>query len=344
VHAADEHEIPLDAEHGTDILGAIIEASSCSPNKTFYGSLHNWGHVMMARMHDPDHRFMENPGVMSDTSTSLRDPIFYRWHRFVDNLFQDHKGLLKPYTREQLSFEGIHVLSAMVHAKQNNIVTTYMKDDHLDISHGINFGTGHKVSVKYHHLDHEPFSLIVNIENNTGEVKHATIRVFLGPKYDELGNHLDLDDQRRLMIELDKFHQELAPGKNVVNRNAADSNVTLSHTYSFEELKAGQGGSADANEYCSCGWPEHMLLPRGNHKGMEFELFVIATDYTVDNPDGATVKTICSDAVSYCGAKDQKYPDTKPMGFPFDRHTPHTAADFLTENMTMTNVVIKHLG
>lgn len=62
--------------------------------------------------------------------------------------------------------------------------------------------------VKYHHLDHEPFSLIVNVENNTGAAKQATIRVFLGPKYDELGNRLLPDDQRRLMIELDKFHKE----------------------------------------------------------------------------------------------------------------------------------------
>lgn len=75
----------------------------------------------------------------------------------------------------------------------------------------------------------------------------------------------------------------VAPGKNVINRNAIESSVTLSHTYTFEELKAGQGGAADASEYCSCGWPEHMLLPKGTHKGMVYELFVMATDYTVDN-------------------------------------------------------------
>ena len=56
-------------------------------------------------------------------------------------------------------------------------------------------------------MDHEPFSLIINLENTTNEVKHATIRVFLGPKYDELGNVLAPDEQRRLMIELDKFHK-----------------------------------------------------------------------------------------------------------------------------------------
>lgn len=47
--------------------------------------------------------FQENPGVMSDTSTSLRDPIFYRWHRFVDNIFQQYKATLKPYDKAQVS-------------------------------------------------------------------------------------------------------------------------------------------------------------------------------------------------------------------------------------------------
>ena len=28
---------------------------------------------------------------------------------------------------------------------------------------------------------------------------------------------------------------------------------------------------------------------------------------------------VCDDAVSFCGLKDQKYPDRRNMGFPFDR-------------------------
>ena len=57
VYSSDGSKIPLDAANGANILGSLIEASSASANKAFYGSLHNWGHVMMARMHDPDGRF-----------------------------------------------------------------------------------------------------------------------------------------------------------------------------------------------------------------------------------------------------------------------------------------------
>lgn len=55
----DEHgnEIILTPEHGIDMLGAMIESSYESKNLDYYGNLHNSGHVMMARIHDPDERF-----------------------------------------------------------------------------------------------------------------------------------------------------------------------------------------------------------------------------------------------------------------------------------------------
>ena len=34
--------------------------------------------------------------------------------------------------------------------------------------------------------------------------------------------------------------------------------------------------------FCGCGWPQHMLLPRGKQEGMAFELFVMVTDWSQD--------------------------------------------------------------
>nr|CCA94919.1 hemocyanin subunit e [Euphrynichus bacillifer] len=337
--------IPLDKDHGADILGALIESSYESKNAGFYGSLHNWGHVMMARVHDPDGRFQENPGVMSDTSTSIRDPIFYRYHRFVDNIFQDFKLSLNPYTKEELDFPGIEVVNVTVTAKVPNLVTTYLKEAELELHHGIDFGTTHSVKAAYKHLDHEPFAYNISVENKTGGVKTATVRIFLAPKHDELGNLLEPDDQRRLAIELDKFVYELAAGKNVIAHDHRDSSVTVSKIYTFSQIQAGEGVHEDGSESCSCGWPEHMLLPRGNFKGMEFHLFVILTDHDQDAVEGATTKGSCADAFSYCGVKDHKYPDSKAMGFPFDRHiVNHDIHGFLPSNASVTEVKIKFTG
>lgn len=47
----------LDTENGIDVLGALVESSYDSINPAYYGSLHNWGHVIMASAHDPDGRY-----------------------------------------------------------------------------------------------------------------------------------------------------------------------------------------------------------------------------------------------------------------------------------------------
>lgn len=53
------------------------------------------------------------------------------------------------------------------------------------------------------------FRLVVSIEvnNTTGRGVMGTVRLFLAPVQDERGRQLAFDEQRRLMIELDKFTQ-----------------------------------------------------------------------------------------------------------------------------------------
>ncbi|XP_054709528.1 hemocyanin A chain-like [Uloborus diversus] len=338
---AEGHDIPLDEENGADIIGALIESSVDSKNPQFYGNLHNWGHVMMAYIHDPDGRFKETPGVMNDTATSLRDPIFYRFHRFIDNVFQEYKHTLPVYTKEKLNFQDVQVTEIKVNAKISNVIHTFIREDELELSHCMQFATPGSVRARYHHLDHEAFSYIITTVNNSNVEKQGTVRIFLAPKYDELGNIIPLDEQRRLFIEMDKFSIELRPGKNTLVRSSTDSSVTISSTYTFKELLHGEDMQEDRDEFCSCGWPQHLLVPKGNDKGMVFDLFVMITDAEKDKV-ATTGKTACTDALSYCGVMGEKYPDKKPMGFPFDRTiVAESQEEFCTPNMLISNVIVR---
>lgn len=52
----------------------------------------------------------------------------------------------------------------------------------------------------------------------------------------------------------------------------------------------------------------------------------------------------CNDAASYCGVRGQRYPDQKPMGFPFDRNGRQGVdglRSFLTKNMFIQDVTIR---
>lgn len=53
------NSVPLTEERGIDVLGNIMEASILSPNRRAYGDLHNFGHLFISYIHDPDHRHLE---------------------------------------------------------------------------------------------------------------------------------------------------------------------------------------------------------------------------------------------------------------------------------------------
>ena len=142
---------------------------------------------------------------------------------------------------------------------------------------------------------------------------------------------------------MDKFPVDLRPGKNTIVRSSTDSSVTISSTYTFKELLHGEDLREDRTEFCSCGWPQHLLVPKGNDKGMIFDLFVMITDGELDKVEGSGHgKKLCNDALSYCGVMDEKYPDKRAMGFPFDRKiVAENHEEFLTHNMKVSNIIVR---
>uniref|UniRef100_A0A1B0DD67 Hemocyanin C-terminal domain-containing protein n=1 Tax=Phlebotomus papatasi TaxID=29031 RepID=A0A1B0DD67_PHLPP len=129
------------------------------------------------------------------------------------------------------------------------------------------------------------------------------------------------------------------PGANTIRRRSTESNVTIPFERTFRDLDANRpsvGTSAEAQfNFCGCGWPQHMLIPKGLPEGLRCELFVMLTNYEEDRIEQDLVGT-CNDAFSFCGVRDRLYPDRRPMGFPFDR-LPRQGSDrlntFLTPNM-----------
>ncbi|KAE8573029.1 Putative prophenoloxidase [Halyomorpha halys] len=98
--------LELSETRGIDILGNLLEASILSTNRNLYGDLHNLGHVAIALCHDPEAKNLETFSIMGDPATAMRDPIFYRWHAFIDDIFAEHKNTLPRYTTQQVENNG----------------------------------------------------------------------------------------------------------------------------------------------------------------------------------------------------------------------------------------------
>ena len=57
---------------------------------------------------------------MDDTATAIRDPIFFRWHKFIDDLFVRHKNKLTPYSADDLSFNPVCLEEIYVQVNKKN--------------------------------------------------------------------------------------------------------------------------------------------------------------------------------------------------------------------------------
>jgi hypothetical protein len=127
-----------------------------------------------------------------------------------------------------------------------------------------------------------------------------------------------LADNRRLWIEMDKFGVTLAASQRaVIYRPSRLSSVVRKPAWRPTEPRPvlAPGTPAEARSYCDCGWPYHLLVPGGTAAGMPFRLMVMMTDWTVDR---VGADSACG-SLSFCGARDADYPDSRAMGYPFDR-------------------------
>jgi hypothetical protein len=83
----------LDGDPG--LLGAAVEATVGSRNGKL-GILHKNGHVLIASIMGG-----EKNGVMADTDAARRDPMFYRWHKRIADIFLRWEDTQSPESFDQ---------------------------------------------------------------------------------------------------------------------------------------------------------------------------------------------------------------------------------------------------
>lgn len=76
------------------------------------------------------------------------------------------------------------------------------------------------------------------------------------------------------------------PGMNTIRRRSEESSVTIPFERTFRNVDANRPlvGAADELEFnfCGCGWPQHMLIPKGKPEGLTCQLFVMISNYEDD--------------------------------------------------------------
>ena len=203
ITAADGSHVDIRDAHGIDHLGDIIESSLYSPNTQYYGALHNEAHVILGRQADPHGKFNLPPSVMEHFETATRDPAFFRLHKYMDNIFKEHKDSLTPYTAAEIGFSGVHLKSVTVDGE----LETFFEDFEFDLQMAVDSSeavTPVDVNAHVSRLNHKEYAMNFDIHNDNEE-SHAVIRVFLCPRKDNNDIVFTFEEGRWNCVEMDKF-------------------------------------------------------------------------------------------------------------------------------------------
>jgi hypothetical protein len=237
------------------------------------GDIHNWGHIAMSRM------TRGGSAAMGTTTGSARDPMFYRWHGYVDWLFQQYKRNLGSSSATDLGFAGVQVTGArmITEAGQNlarrhqgrgleNNLFTSMTDDTVALGGWARpTRTGQNIQLRYRHMNHLDYRLEVDV--TVTQATAAVIRVFLVLP--------------GINIEMDKWLAELTVGTNRLVRRETDApHLNRRPGQSLrglqQQLMAGQVSRVPFN-WAGCGWPKDLNVPSGTSSGQTWRLLVVAS-------------------------------------------------------------------
>jgi tyrosinase len=355
-----------------DVLGATAEAtiesvSSDGPGRfpsflSFYGQHHNFGHVLLAALRNPGDR---NQGVMASVQAAVRDPVFYRWHRHVDDIcyrWQEQQGpqsfddappvrLRNAFTDGQEEGQSPDIILAFRDTIPgasdpawdgqswgqetfggDNWDTNFSESDLTTGELETMMLSRESQGFTIPYLDQREFCYFIRVENLADEEKRVTVRIFLVAS--------QAQDERWMWLEMDKFQHNLGPRERAVIFRPAWASSVIRKPATKPPTPLVRTGNQSEDEYCNCGWPYNLLVPRGTADGMDFRLMVMVTDWELDR---VAQDSACG-SMSFCGTKD-RYPDRRAMGYPFDR--PFAAGRSISqtilgqENMAARDIMIR---
>lgn len=75
-------------------------------------------------------------------------------------------------------------------------------------------------------------------------------------------------------------------GENTIRRRSDESSVTIPYERSFRRIGSQYQPTSDPEraqfQFCGCGWPQHMLIPKGTPEGALFDIFVMISNFEDD--------------------------------------------------------------
>nr|AAB86644.1 arylphorin precursor [Hyalophora cecropia] len=274
------------------------------------------------------HIFM--PSALDFYQTALRDPAFYQLYNRIVGYINAFKHYLVPYPQEKLHFVGVKINDVVVEK-----LVTFFEYYEFDATNGV-FMTEKEIKNSYPHnfkvrqprLNHKSFN--VNIEVKSDVATDAVLKIFMGPKYDDNGFPITLEENWNKFFELDWFTHKITPGQNKIVRNSNEFLIFKEDSLPLTDLlKLLDEGKVPFDMSEEFGYmPKRLMLPRGTEGGYPFQFFVFVYPFESSSHDLTPFEAFVI--------------DNKPLGYPFDR--PVDSTSFKQPNMFFKDVFVYHEG
>lgn len=334
------------------LVGRPDQSPPGAPHPGRYRNFHGWGHLFLGLAGDDP-----GAGVMIDTDTAIRDPIFWRWHRHIDDFAKAWEDKQDEHPHDAwaapVEFRRSGDTAADRPAESPDLVLLYEDQLPGDLGDGGLEGWAER-TYGGERID-EPFGA-TDVSTDTLEtamherdlrfdaalgdvpavrIRYLDQRPFACAVRLRNDGEADVDvtlrlflvadrlfDDRRQWIELDKWRQPLPAGQRAVAvRRASESAVIR------KPASKPPGELRHSPPRPQPGQPRPYDEASYCECGWPYNLLLPRGTregmpfwliaVATDWSQDGVQHSECG-SMSFCGAKD-RYPDLRPMGYPFDR-------------------------
>lgn len=347
--------IDISKPENVEYIAELYKFTPYKNNNKFFGLLEVLGRTLLGTAIENYSTDDYLPSVLEHFETSLRDPAFYQLYGRLIRYYLEWKTKLAPYTAEEISFEGVEIEGVVL-----DRLTTFFDVFDSDITNAVDIepvpvtkpkgplakfgkkankdGEDLVIKARQWRLNHLPFTLKLMV--NSPKAQRAIVKVFLGPKFDEAGNVIDINENRENFYEIDKYSVDLKAGHSIITRNSAQFTLYSNDRTSYFDLYKsvmlavnGDGTLPPNFSQSTCGFPQRLMLPKGKKTGFAVQFFVIISEYRAPS-------TWVIQKDWFSASNCRRDIDARSLGFPLDREIDETV--WYTPNMKYIETAIYH--
>ncbi|XP_068148938.1 fat-body protein 1 [Drosophila tropicalis] len=276
----------------------------------------------------------ENPEQIN--RLSLSDPVVqHTLRRIVGIVDEQREQLLGGYRREELYMQGVTINDARL----DKLRTRY-EDSEIDLTNLIDQQQQQRSIIgRQRRLNNKDF--IIDLDISSERPQDVIVRMFLGPREDQQGRDVPLEQRRRDFVLLDAINVQLQSGRNRIQRRSIDIPWTTRdvtpYTEIYRRVMLQLRGQQDNFELIGENgrFPQRLLLPRGRPEGLPMQLLVIVSPLQLDE---RRVERRIPGVVMGIGSSSIQ--DIRPLGYPLDRRIDNEEQLIQLPNLSVQDVLI----